>query len=166
MSIIAFSSISALIARNLLYPEVIIKTITNISSNLISSVHYLTSISHKDKDLQKLLIVTDIAQDIIIIKSFIEENKFNNNSTTIIACINNLNETLSELELNINSITKKIQDHNNSVRHKKVKRTELDNSHLKAKMSKMTPREKYEYFQQLKKEKNSVSLFFFLNLSG
>ena len=114
MSIIAFSSISALIARNLLYPEVIVKTITNISSNLISSVHYLTTISHKDKDLQKLLIVTDIIQDIIIIKSFIEENKFNNNSTTIIACINNLNETLSELELNINSITKKIQDHNNS----------------------------------------------------
>ncbi len=40
-----------------------------------------------------------------------------------------------------------IQDHNNSVRHKKLKKSELDTSHMKAKMLKMTPKEKFEYFQ-------------------
>jgi hypothetical protein len=112
MSIVALSSISTLVARQLLYPELIIKTITTISTNLISSVHYLSTISKNDIELQKLLITSDITQDILIIKSFIEENKYSEESHTILACINNLNETLSDLELNINSITKKIEEHN------------------------------------------------------
>ena len=113
MSIVAITSISTLVARKLLYPEIIIKTITTISSNLISSVHYLSKISQNDLELQKLLITSDITQDILIIKSFIEENKYSEESHTILACINNLNETLSELEINISSITQKIEEHNN-----------------------------------------------------
>lgn len=113
MSIIALSSISTLVARQLLYPELILKTITTLSTNIISSVHYLSTISKNDVDLQKLLITSDIIQDILIIKSFIEENKYSEESHTILTCINNLNETLTDLEFNISSITKKIEEHNN-----------------------------------------------------
>jgi hypothetical protein len=111
MSIIAISSISSLVASRLLYSDVILKTITSLSGNLISSVQYLKKISENDIDLQKLLNNSDITQDILIIKSFIEENQENFNSNTLLACINNLNDTLSELEIHINSITKKIKDH-------------------------------------------------------
>lgn len=111
MSIIAISSLSSLVASRLLYSDVILKTITSLSGNLISSVQYLKKISENDIDLQKLLNNSDITQDILIIKSFIEENQENFNSNTLLACINNLNETLSELEIHINSITKKIKDH-------------------------------------------------------
>jgi hypothetical protein len=108
MSIVAISS---LVASRLIYPELILKTITSLSGNLISSVHYLKKISENDIDLQKLLNNSDITQDILIIKSFIEENHQYFNSNTLLVCINNLNETLTELEIHINSITKKIKDH-------------------------------------------------------
>ena len=52
MSIVAISS---LVASRLIYPELILKTITSLSGNLISSVHYLKKISENDIDLQKLL---------------------------------------------------------------------------------------------------------------
>jgi hypothetical protein len=111
MSIIAISSLSSLVASRILYSDIILKTITSLSGNLISSVQYLKKISENDIDLQKLLNNSDITQDILIIKSFIEENQEHFNSNTLLACINNLNETLSELEIHINSITKKIKDH-------------------------------------------------------
>ena len=59
--------------------------------------------------MQKLLSKTDILHDIIVIKSFIDETGKN---TTIDVCIENLRETLSELESNISSITSKIENHN------------------------------------------------------
>ena len=67
MSIVAISS---LVASRLIYPELILKTITSLSGNLISSVHYLKKISENDIDLQKLLNNSDITQDILIIKSW------------------------------------------------------------------------------------------------
>ncbi len=107
-------TISSIVASRILYPELIIKTVTSLSSistNIIKSVHYLATISKDDLDLQNLLIKSDIIQDISIIKSFIEEKKFDNESHTILACINNLNETLVELETNIHSITEKLHYH-------------------------------------------------------
>lgn len=111
MSIVA---ISTMVVSKVLYPELIIKTITSLSSlssNLINSVYYLSSLAHKDTDLQDLLIKTDIIQDILIIKCFIEEKKNNNIKQTVLTCINNLNETILELDKNINSITIKIETH-------------------------------------------------------
>ena len=74
-------------------------------------MHYLKKISENDIDLQKLLNNSDITQDILIIKCFIEENHEYFDSNTLLVCINNLNETLTELEIHVNSITKKIKDH-------------------------------------------------------
>jgi hypothetical protein len=112
MSIIAISSISSLFATSgLIGSDIVIKTIVNISSNLINSVTQLKILSEKDVDLQKLLVKSDIIQDILIIKSFIEENK--SESYTILTCINNLKETMQEIETNINSISEKIKTHNN-----------------------------------------------------
>ena len=111
MSIVAISS---MVVSKVLYPELIIKTITSLSSlssNLINSVYYLSSLAHKDTQLQDLLIKTDIIQDILIIKCFIEEKKNSNMKHTILNCINNLNETILELDNNINSITSKIELH-------------------------------------------------------
>ena len=107
-------TISSIMVSRILYPELIIKTVTSLSSistNIIKSVHYLVTISKDDVALQNELMKSDIIQDISIIKSFIEENKFDNTSHTIISCINNLNETLTELEINIHSITEKLHNH-------------------------------------------------------
>ena len=90
MSIITLSS---LVVSKVLYPEIIIKTITSLSSNLITSISYLRSLAHEDTELQDLLVKTDIIQDILIIKCFIEEKKDSNISNTVLNCINNLNET-------------------------------------------------------------------------
>lgn len=112
MSIIAISSLSSLLATSsFIGTDIIVKTIINVSTNLINSVNYLKLISENDVDLQKLLIKSDITHDILIIKSFIEENK--NQSHTVLICIDNLKNTLEELEKNINSITEKIKAHDN-----------------------------------------------------
>ena len=111
MSLITISSI---VASRILYPELIIKTVTSLSSistNIIKSVHYLLTISKDDIILQKELTKSDIIQDISIIKSFIEEKRFDNESHTILACIDNLNQTLIELEIKIHSITEKLHNH-------------------------------------------------------
>jgi hypothetical protein len=107
-------TISSMVVSKVLYPELIIKTITSLSSlssNLINSVYYLSSLAHKDTELHDLLIKTDIVQDIIIIKSFIEDKKNDDIKHTVLNCINNLNETILELDNNINSITSKIKLH-------------------------------------------------------
>ena len=110
MSIIAITSLSSLLTTSgLIGSDIIIKTMLNVSVNLINSVNYLKIISEKDINLQKLLIRSDIIQDIIIIKSFIEENQ--NKSHTILSCISNLKDTMEELETNISSITEKIKSH-------------------------------------------------------
>jgi phenylalanyl-tRNA synthetase alpha subunit len=108
MSIVTLSSI---FTSQMLYPELIFKTITTLSTNLIYSVQYLIKISQNDLELQKILIKSDILQDINIIKSFIEENKYKQQSSTILSCIHNINETLEVLEKNITSITQKIKEH-------------------------------------------------------
>jgi hypothetical protein len=102
-------TISSLLVANILYPELIIKSITSISTNIISGIYHLISITN-DADLQNLLISTDIIEDIKIIKSFIENKDIFKNETQI-SCVQNLNKTLIELETNINSITKKIEYH-------------------------------------------------------
>jgi hypothetical protein len=101
-----------LVASSILYPEIIIRSSVSIASNLITSVQYLSSITKNDIEIQNLL---DIVEDIVIIKTFIEEKKNNSNnnyeSKTVDMCIDNLNQTLYQLEANINSITEKIQTH-------------------------------------------------------
>jgi hypothetical protein len=108
-------TLSTMVVSKVLYPELILNTITSVSSvsgKLINSVYYLSNLSHKDIELQELLLKSDIIQDILIIKCFIEEKQHSNiNSQTIFNCINNLNETLFELEENINSVTQKIELH-------------------------------------------------------
>lgn len=99
-----------LVANRIMYPEIIIRSVVSLTSNLIYSVKYLSTISKADFELQKLLVTTDILHDIIVIKSFIEEK--DKTGHTLDVCIQNLNETLSELELNISSITSKIENHN------------------------------------------------------
>lgn len=100
-----------LVANQIMYPEIILRSALSLTSNLIYSVKYLATISKTDFELQKLLATTDILHDIIVIKSFIEE-KEKLKSHTVDVCIQNLSETLSELELNITSITSKIENHN------------------------------------------------------
>ena len=104
----------SLFANQILYPEVILRTSVSIASNLITSVTYLNSIIKKDTHLQNLLNLSDILEEVGIIKSFIEEkNKLNDNkSKTIDICLENLTQILSQLERTINNITLKIENHN------------------------------------------------------
>jgi len=98
-----------LVANQIMYPEIIVRSVISLSTNLIYSVKYLATISKNDFELQKLLSKTDILHDIIVIKSFIDETGKNH---TVDVCIENLRETLSDLESNISSITSKIENHN------------------------------------------------------
>ena len=100
-----------LVANGIMYPEIIVRSVISLSANLIYSVKYLATISKTDFELQKLLSTTDILHDIIVIKSLIEE-KENVRNNTVDVCIENIRETLSELESNISSITSKIENHN------------------------------------------------------
>lgn len=102
----------ALVANQILYPEIIIRSTVSITSNLISSIHYLSSISKGDAELQKLLAESDIVTDITVIKCFIiESEKLSERSPSVNNCIKNLSRTLENLEANINSISRKIQIH-------------------------------------------------------
>ena len=103
---------SSIVASKILYPELILKSISSLSSvsiKLIDSVRYVNSISHNDTELDDILNKSDIEQDIIIIKSFIEEEHNRDISPTILNCINNLNESLLELDKHFTELTKKIE---------------------------------------------------------
>lgn len=97
-----------IVAASMLYPEIIIRSSVSITSNLIASISYLSTISRNDFELQKLL---DIVEDITIIKTFVEEKESTTNSKTIGMCIKSLNDPLMKLEHVIDSITKKIHSH-------------------------------------------------------
>ncbi len=97
----------SLVIKQMLYPSTI-----SIASNLVTSINYLNTISEDDLELQTLIKSQDIVCDIEIIKSFLEEKShLRDSSNTINQCINNLSQTLEELEGNITSITRKLQIH-------------------------------------------------------
>jgi hypothetical protein len=106
----------SIVANQLIYPEVIIKSTITITSSLINSIQYLNAITKKtnNNELNTYLNLNEVVEDIGIIKSFIEEKQNSNlESKTMNICIENLSIILSELEYNINSITRKIENHHN-----------------------------------------------------
>ena len=110
MSIVAISTYVA--SRTLytaLYPEIIIKSITTITSSLISGIYNLITIT-QDIDLKKILVTSDIVHDITVIKSFVKELEKTENNT-ILTCVHNLNQTLKEIETTVNSIKNKFELH-------------------------------------------------------
>lgn len=92
----------------------LINTIVPLSTSLITGVKYLKTVSYNDNELQELLLSSDVINDILIIKSFLEEKKFDRKSPTITSCISNLNEIMIDIEKVVNSMTKKIQVYNKS----------------------------------------------------
>ena len=103
----------SIVAGSIILPELILRSTVSIASSLITSANYLVSISKNDFELQKILIESDIIEDISILKHFIEEKETQNHSNTVSNCIENLNKTMKELEDNISSITSKIENHKN-----------------------------------------------------
>ena len=103
----------SLVANQILYPEIVIRSTISIASNLVTSVKYLNYLIKNDSHLQKLLNLNDIIEDIGIIKSFIEEKQKQNSSKTLDICLENLGQILIDLEENINRITYKIENHKN-----------------------------------------------------
>ena len=104
----------SIVANQIFYPEVIIRSTISITSNLITSATYLNSLIKSNSKLQNLLNLNDIIEEIGIIKSFIEEmEEKKQHSRTLHICIENLRQILSELEINVNSITYKIENHKN-----------------------------------------------------
>ena len=102
-----------IVSGSIILPELILRSTVSIASSLITSANYLVSISKNDFELQKILIESDIIEDISILKHFIEEKETQNHSNTVSNCIQNLNKTMKELEENISSITSKIENHKN-----------------------------------------------------
>lgn len=125
---LTFAAVST--ASRIISPDIILKNGYFIANNLFSSVIYLKNLSHSDVELKDIMTNTDILEDIGIIKSFIEEKKIKNNSQTVAICIDNLNQTLSRLEYNINSITSKIENHKklwfNSIRSYNIHNEKLE----------------------------------------
>lgn len=113
MSFLAISSLSLLttsIVSSVIYPELLINSMSTMASGLMKSISYLISISHSDADLQQILLLSDVIEDIRILKNFIEEEQnMSSKGKTIIECIDNLSKTLFELEKNVKSITTKIE---------------------------------------------------------
>lgn len=101
----------SIVASQIVYPELILRSSVSIANSLVTSVKYLISISKDDIDLQTLLITNDIIEDINVIKTFIHEKQDHNTSDTVKLCIDNLSKTLEDLEKHINSITNKIETH-------------------------------------------------------
>ena len=101
----------SIVASQILYPEIVIRSTLSIASNLVSSSSYLNSLIKNDTNLQKLLNLNDIIEDIGIIKCFIEEKQKQNTSKTLGICLENLGEILKELERNIDSVIYKIENH-------------------------------------------------------
>lgn len=110
MSIVALSTVLATrTVANMLYPHIIINSITSITSNLIVGIGHLLTISD-DSELQTIILSSDIIEDIQIIKTFIEDKERHKNSNKVLlSCIENLNKTLINLEKNIKSITEKTE---------------------------------------------------------
>ena len=102
----------SVLATGIILPEILIRSSVSITSNLITSVSYLHQLTKSDPELRKLLNLTDILNEINIINSFLEEKKFNPEVRSVSMCLNVLEETMKDLENNINSITKKLQNHN------------------------------------------------------
>lgn len=105
------SIVATNVASTIINPEIILKNGYFIANNLFSSVLYLKTLSHCDNELKEIMVNTDILEDIGIIKTFIEEKKLKTNSASVQVCIDNLNQTLINLEENINAITRKIENH-------------------------------------------------------
>ncbi len=103
----------SIVANQILYPEIIIRSTVSIASNLVSSATYLNSLIKHDNHLQKLLNLNDIIEDIGIIKSFVEEKQQQNTSKTLGICLENLSQILKELEENIDSVIYNIENHKN-----------------------------------------------------
>ena len=103
----------SLVASNIIYPELILRTTVSLTTSLITSYKYLSTISKTtDVDLHTMLQTNDIVFDINVIKTYVEEKQKDGNlSPTINMCIEHLNNTLQDLEENINSITRKLQIH-------------------------------------------------------
>jgi phenylalanyl-tRNA synthetase alpha subunit len=101
----------SIVASQIVYPELILRSSVSIASSLVTSVKYLISISKDDIDLQGMLITNDIIEDINVIKTFIHEKQDQNTSDTVKLCIDNLSKTLEDLEKHINNITNKIENH-------------------------------------------------------
>jgi len=101
----------SIVASQILYPEIVIRSTVSIASNLVYSASYLNSLIKHDTHLQNLLNLNDIIEDIGIIKSFIEEKQKQNTSKTLGICLENLGQILKELEQNIDSVIYKIENH-------------------------------------------------------
>jgi hypothetical protein len=95
---------------NILCPKLITDSVVSLSSKLISSIYNIVLISN-DVELEKLLISSDIIQDIEVINSFIKEKYKNIDNQSILTCLNNLNKTLIDIKSNIDSIKLKIELH-------------------------------------------------------
>ena len=95
---------------NILCPKLITDSVVSLSSKLISSIYNIVLISN-DIELEKLLISSDIIQDIEVINSFIKEKYKNIDNESILTCLNNLNKTLIDIKSNIDSIKLKIESH-------------------------------------------------------
>lgn len=102
----------SIVASQILYPEIVIRSTISIASNLVSSITYLNSLIKYDTHLQNLFNLNDIVEDLGIIKSFVEEKQKQNSSKTLGICLENLGQILKELEHNVNSIIYKIENHN------------------------------------------------------
>ena len=114
MSIVAISTyVVSKTIYNALYPEVLIKSITSLTSALISNIYHIVSTT-RDIDLKKILLTTDIIHDITIIKSFIEEKEVKEVkevNKTLLTCYHNIDETLKEIDDVIKSINNKFENH-------------------------------------------------------
>ena len=111
MSLILSSYLVSRTLYSILSPEILFKSITILSASILKGIYNLISIT-KDTELQDIILSTDIIHDITVIKSFIEDIDKTDNKT-IIECINNINETLKQLENTINTITNKFELHKN-----------------------------------------------------
>jgi hypothetical protein len=101
----------SIIASQICYPEIIIRSIFSISNNIISSIQYLKLIAKADCELYQILEESDVLSDIGIMKSFIDETKIKGNAMKI--AVNNLQETLNELDSLLNKIMNKVHNHRN-----------------------------------------------------
>ena len=91
----------SIVASQILYPEIVIRSTVSIASNLVYSASYLNSLIKHDTHLQNLLNLNDI----------IEEKQKQNTSKTLGICLENLGQILKELEQNIDSVIYKIENH-------------------------------------------------------
>lgn len=99
----------SIIASQLCYPEIIIRSIFSISNNIVSSIQYLKLIAKADYELYEILDESDVLSDIGVIKSFIDESKIKGSAMKI--AVHNLQETLNDLDSILNKIMNKVNNH-------------------------------------------------------